>query len=89
MLQRFFGVSIGAIITFLLLQFFITPDGYRIVGDANQAYLWSAIIGAVASFFWPIVIAWFLVRRHRQRQENQVQAEVERQLAEQQRPGGN
>lgn len=88
MLQRFFGVSIGAIITFLLLKFFITSDGFRIVGDENQAYLWAAIIGAVASFFWPIVIAWFLVRRHRQRQENQVQAEVERQLSEQQRPGG-
>src|SRR5207342_3389162 len=55
MLQRFFGVSIGAIITFLLLKFFITSDGFRIVGDENQAYLWAAIIGAVASFFWPIV----------------------------------
>jgi hypothetical protein len=94
MLQRFFGVSIGGLITFLLLLFFIntnTVNGvttvtYRIVGDANQAYIWAAVIGAVCSFFWPVVIGWFLVRRHRERQQNQVQAEVERQLAEQQNP---
>jgi hypothetical protein len=87
MLQRFFGVSIGALITFLLLEFFIRGDGtYWIVGDATQAYIWAAAIGAICSFFWPIVIAWFLVRRHRERQQNQVQAEVERQLAEQQNP---
>ena len=86
MLQRFFGVSIGALITFLLLLLFSGPNNtWRIVGDANQAYIWAAIIGAVASFFWPIVIGWFLVRRHRQRQQNQVQAEVERQMAEQQK----
>jgi hypothetical protein len=89
MLQRFFGVSIGALITFLLLEFFIRGDGtYWLVGDATQAYIWAAIIGAVASFFWPIVIGWFLVRRHRQRQEDRVQAEVARQINEQQRPGG-
>jgi hypothetical protein len=86
MLQRFFGVSIGAIITFLLLLLFTGPNNtWRFVGDANQAYWWAAVIGAVASFFWPIVIGWFLVRRHRQRQQDQVQAEVERQMAEQQK----
>jgi ABC-type Fe3+-siderophore transport system permease subunit len=84
MLQRILGVSIGAIITFLLLLLF--NGGQRIVSDANQGYLWASIIGAITSFFWPIVIGWFLVRRHRERQQNQVQAEVERQLAEQQGP---
>lgn len=88
MLQRFFGVSIGAIITFLLLKFFIKDDGsFWLVGDENQAYIWAAIIGAVASFFWPIVIAWFLLRRRKARRDNQIQSEVERQMAEQQKPG--
>jgi len=86
MLQRFFGVSIGAIITFLLLEFFIKGDGsFWLVGDATQAYIWAAIIGAVASFFWPIVIAWFLIRRRKARRDNQIQSEVERQMAEQQK----
>ncbi len=90
MLQRFFGVSIGAIITFLLLLFFITVRTARGGSSATRTRPTSGrpIIGAVASFFWPIVIGWFLVRRHRQRQQNQVQAEVERQMAEQQKPGG-
>ena len=89
MLQRFFGVSIGGLVTFLLLSFFIRGDGtFWLVGDETQAYIWAIIIGAVVSFFWPIVIAWFLVRRHRQKQQNEVQAEVQRQMAEQQKPGG-
>ncbi len=82
MLQRFFGVSVGAIVTFLLLVVF--DGGKRFFGgDANQAYLWAAIIGAIASFFWPIVIGWFLVRRSRARRTNQIDDEVARQLAEQ------
>ena len=86
MLQRFFGVSIGAIITFLLLLLFTGPNNtWRFVGDANQAYWWAAVIGAVASFFWPIVIAWFLIRRRKARRDNQIQDEVERQMAEQQK----
>ena len=93
MLQRFFGVSIGAIITFLLL-FYGGVDAnatgtavvnWRIVGDSTQAFLVASIIGAVASFFWPIVIAWFLVRRRKARRDNQIQDEVERQMAEQQK----
>ena len=89
MLQRFFGVSIGAIITFLLLLLFDGPnDTWHFVGDANQAYIWAAVIGAITSFFWPIVIAWFLLRRRKARRDNQIQSEVERQMAEQQKPGG-
>ena len=84
MLQRFFGVSIGAIVTFLLLIIF--DGGKRFFGgDANQAYLWASIIGAIASFFWPIVIGWFLIRRRKARRDNQIQSEVERQMAEQQK----
>jgi len=43
------------------------------------------VIGAVAAFFWPIVVGWFLVRRARQRREGQIQSEVERQMREQNR----
>ena len=84
LLQRILGVSVGAIVTFLLLIIF--DGGKRFFGgDANQAYFWAAVIGAIASFFWPIIIGWFLLRRSRARRDNQIQSEVERQMAEQQK----
>jgi|GEM_PF-1244781 len=87
MLQRLIGVCVGALVTFLLLLIFDGPDNsWRFMGDATQAYAVAAIIGAIASFFWPIVIGWFLVRRRRTRRDNQIQSEVERQLADQDRP---
>jgi len=91
MLQRLIGVSIGALITFILLLLFYggvdsnAVVNWRIVGDSTQAFLVASILGAVASFFWPIVIAWFMARRMRARRDNQIQSEVERQMAEQQR----
>jgi hypothetical protein len=93
MLQRLIGVSIGALVTFILLLVFygtkeingvVSPD-WRFVGDSTQAFLVASIAGAVASFFWPIVIAWWLARRARDRREDQIQSEVERQLNAQQR----
>jgi hypothetical protein len=93
MLQRLIGVSIGALITFVLLLLFyggIDTAGavsWRIVGDSTQAFLVASILGAVASFFWPIVIGWWLVRRARSRRDNEIQTEVQRQLSEQERQG--
>jgi hypothetical protein len=93
MLQRIIGVSIGALVTFILLLVFygtkeingvVSPE-WRIVGDSTQAFLVASIVGAIASFFWPIVIAWWMARRIRHRRDNEVQSEVQRQLAEQQR----
>lgn len=96
MLQRLIGVAIGAAVTFvLLLLFYGTTDingvvspSWRIVGDSTTAFLVAAVLGAAASFFWPIVIGWWLVRRSRSRRQNAVEAEVQRQLAEQQRNSG-
>jgi hypothetical protein len=95
MLQRLIGVSIGALVTFVLLLLFYggvdsnavdqTVVNWRIVNDSTQAFLVASIVGAVASFFWPIVIAWWTARRVRNRREDQIQSEVQRQLNEQQR----
>jgi predicted amino acid-binding ACT domain protein len=93
MLQRLIGVSIGALVTFILLLVFygtkdingvVSPD-WRIVSDSTQAFLVASVIGAIASFFWPITVAWWLHRRMKNRREDQIQSEVERQIAEQQR----
>lgn len=83
MLQRLIGVTIGAIVTFVILW----------LGDvSNQAdmvpwYLAAAVIGAVASFFWPVVAGIWLGRRARARRDARIEDEVQRQLAEKQRQG--
>ena len=94
MLQRIIGVTVGAIITFLLLLVFygtkeingvVSPE-WRIVADSTQAFLVASVLGAIASFFWPIVIGWWLVRRTKRRRNDAIESEVQRQLSEQQRP---
>lgn len=83
MLQRLIGVSVGALITFAILW----------VSDVtNQAdlmpwYAAAAIVGAVTSFFWPIVVGFWLARRAKARRDARIEDEVQRQIAEQQKPG--
>lgn len=77
MIQRGLGVSVGGLVTILLLML-VDRGGW-------DAYFVPVVIGAITSFFWPIVIAWWLVRRHKEKQENQVSAEVQRQLDQQQK----
>jgi hypothetical protein len=86
-MQRLIGVIIGGFVTFLLLLLFQGPDGPRIVSDATMGYLVAVVIGAVVTWAWPVVIAWWLVRRHRSREQARIEAEVQRQVAQQK--GGN
>jgi hypothetical protein len=80
MIQRAIGVTVGAIVTLILIQL--------IGGDQIQDNVLPVAIGAIAAFFWPIVVAWFLARRHREKQQDQVAAEVQRQLDQQRRGPG-
>lgn len=77
MIQRLLGVAIGALATWILLYLLVPP-----VGDAVTKYTTAVVIGAVVSYFWPVVMGWYLVRRHRQRNQAHISAEVDRQLAE-------
>ena len=78
MIQRFIGVSIGALVTYLLLW-------WNHVDSA--AWATAAIIGAIASFFWPIVAGFFLARRAKQRRDASIQDEVARQVSAQNKQG--
>ena len=77
MIQRLIQVSIGALVTFLAL----------VIGNLGEQpdpipfYAGAAIIGAIASFFYPVVAGFLLARRVKQRREDQIQEEVERQMA--------
>jgi hypothetical protein len=74
MIQRFLGVSLGALVTFVLLWFYHAD---------SSDWATAAIVGAIASFFWPIVAGFFLARRARQRRDDAMQAEVAKQVAAQ------
>ena len=79
MIQQAIWLAVGALVTLVLLAL--------MDGDSIQDNILPVAIGAIAAFFWPIVIGWFLVRRAKERRNNQIEDEVQRQL-NQQRPGG-
>jgi purine-cytosine permease-like protein len=77
MIQRIIGLGIGVIVTLILLVAMTSVT-------AGEAIV-PLVIGAIAAFFWPIVVGWFLVRRARQRQQNKIEDEVSRQMNQQKR----
>ncbi len=72
MLQHIIGSGVGAAIAWLVL----------VLTNANTSpqYVTAVIIGAIATIFWPIVIGFFLARRVKQRREDDIQKEVDKQL---------
>jgi uncharacterized membrane protein len=83
MLQRLIGVSIGALVTFAILWLSDLTNQTELV----PWYFAAAVIGAIASFFWPVVAGIWLGRRAKARRDEKIQQEVDRQLAERQRQG--
>ena len=81
MLQRAIGIAVGALVTLILLVIMAGTNPW-------QDYVAPLVIGGVAAFFWPVVIAFWLGRRAKQRREDQVSAEVQRQLDEERRAAG-
>ncbi|MFV2065211.1 MAG: hypothetical protein ACC726_17100 [Chloroflexota bacterium] len=79
MIQRGLGVTIGGIVTLVLLLIMV-PDN-----PVWQDYLAPLVIGNVAAFFWPVVIAFWLGRRVKQRRESKIEDEVQRQLDQERR----
>jgi len=71
------GVALGALATYLLLVILV-PD----TGDRSSAYVTAVVVGAVVSWAWPVVIAFWLGRRAKERREDQIEKEVQRQLDE-------
>jgi preprotein translocase subunit SecF len=80
MIQRAIGVTVGAIVALVLLV--LTTEL-----TLEQAVV-PLVIGAIAAWAWPVVIAWYLARRAKARRSNQIEDEVQRQLDEERRRGG-
>ena len=81
MIQRAIGVTVGAIVTLVILVIM------NLENPSWQDYIAPLAIGAVAAWAWPVVIVFWLGRRAKQRRDNQIQSEVDRQLQEQNRRG--
>jgi hypothetical protein len=75
MLQHIIGAIVGAALTWVIL----------VVTGADQSaeYVTAVVIGAIGTILWPLVIGFFLARRVKNKRDEQIQKEVDKQLAEQ------
>jgi hypothetical protein len=76
MIRNLIAVTIGGLVTFGFLVIWDATDFM----DPIPAYAVAALVGAVGSLIWPIVVGWWLARRARDRR---VEKEVEKQMSEQ------
>lgn len=76
-MQRFFGVVLGAIFTYLLLVILGATSG-----DTASNYAIAVVAGAVVSLIWPWVIGFILGRRAKARRNREMSDQVDRQVAE-------
>jgi len=77
-MQRIIGVALGAVATFIVLWIY---DATKFT-DPIPAYAIAAIVGAIVSLLWPWVVGLWAIRRAHERREDQIEREVQRQLAE-------
>ncbi len=77
MIQRAIGVTVGAIVTLVILVLM------NLENPSWQDYIAPLAIGAVAAWAWPVVIAFWLGRRAKARRQGEIQSEVDRQIKEQ------
>jgi integral membrane sensor domain MASE1 len=78
-IQRLIAAAIGAIVTFVLLLVLNPADA----PDPVSIYLTAAVGGAIGTLAWPLVAAIMARNRIKDRRDEEVQKEVQRQLAEQ------
>ena len=75
-MQRVIGIVLGALATFIVLVIYNATT----FTDAIPAYGIAAVVGAIVSLLWPWVIGLWLVRRVKDRRDDQIQREVQKQL---------
>jgi hypothetical protein len=76
-MQRIIGIILGGLTIYVLL---LIMDA--VSADTQPKYLTAIIIGLLVALLYPWVIGIVLGRRSRARRDEEIQAEVERQLAE-------
>ena len=79
MIRRITGIILGVLVFFVV--YWITGLGT----PSNPNWALAALIGLVVALIWPWVFGLIMVRRVRQNRQSEIDAEVQKQLAEQQK----
>lgn len=80
MIRRITGIVLG-IVAFLLV-YWITGLGT----PSSPNWALAALVGLVVAIIWPWLFGLYMVRRVRQKRQNDIDKEVQAQLAKQQNP---
>ena len=78
MIRRLLAATIGTLVTFLFLLVWNATQFM----DPVPAFLVASLIGSVGGLFWPVLVGWLLVRRSKERRDEEIQKEVDKRLAE-------
>jgi hypothetical protein len=76
-MQRIIGIVLGGLLAFALLLLLV---GTTLDNPRNYAI--AVVAGAIVSILWPWIVGFYIGRRVREHRDEEVQREVERQLAE-------
>ena len=79
MIRRITGIIIGVLSFFLV--YWLTGLGT----PSNPNWALAALIGLVVALIWPWIFGLIMVRRVRQNRQAEIDAEVQKQLAQQQK----
>ena len=79
MIRRITGIILGVLVFFLV--YWITGLGT----PSNPNWALAALIGLVVALIWPWLFGLIMVRRVRQNRQAEIDEEVQKQLAEQQK----
>ena len=79
MIRRITGIALG-VLAFLLV--YALSGGMATPSNPNWAL--SLLVGLVVALIWPWIMGLIIVRRTRQRRQNEIDDEVQKQLAQQQ-----
>jgi cell shape-determining protein MreD len=81
MIRRITGIILGVLAFFLV---YWLSGGFATPSTPNWAL--SILVGLVVALLWPWVFGLIMVRRVRQNRQNEIDKEVQKQLAEKQNP---
>jgi hypothetical protein len=76
---RIIGDALGALVAFLILWLWDVTT----FTDRLLAFAIAVIAGALVAIIWPWLIGLWAVRRARDRRDEEIQKEIERQMREQ------
>ena len=76
-MQRIIGLILGGFTIYVLLNVM-----EAVTKDTQTRYLLAILIGMLVALLWPWVIGLRVARRARDRRDEEIQEEVQRQLAE-------